>query len=153
MLFAINSPNFNEINPATTIKTTFINATIHSPSFSRLLVSYSNVENVVYAPKNPTVRNNLHCKFTINLSANRDIISPIKKLLLILTTNVPNGKLFPQFCPIHKPMVYLATAPKKPPAPIIRIFSVANYIKNRSFLRFINAYTINSAKFLLYNLL
>jgi uncharacterized protein len=103
----------------------FAPASANDPSSTNRKVSNVRVENVVYAPTNPTVVAVLnHGTTTTRPSMKTAKRKPMASDPLTLTTNVPQGN-GPSFLDVMSPSnPYRATAPKKPATPtaiIVRI--------------------------------
>src|ERR1700683_1697866 len=92
MVLPVIAPNQTEMNPTTTLRTTFNPAIRSSPSWNTRKVSYSNVENVLYPPMNPIGIRYLQFGLQLVFSVKIVITKPIKKHAVMLMINVPARK-------------------------------------------------------------
>src|SRR5437763_4597816 len=110
-------PAYTASSPAPTLARTFTAASNTAPSSARRIVSNAKVENVVYAPRKPTVS----AMRSVGCGRNRSVISakmnPSAKQPDTLITSVSQGNT-PAMCSLMKPpSEYRAIAPKKPAMP------------------------------------
>jgi hypothetical protein len=80
------------------------------------------VENVLYAPTNPTGIRNLHAGFNPVRCPRKAREKPMITQAVMLITNVPYGNLVPKRLAIVAPTQYLANDPSEPPMAIHKYF-------------------------------
>ena len=79
------------------------------------MVSYPNVEKVVYAPKNPTPSNS-HNDWLIEWFKNKCLITPNRKEPLTFIKKVPSGREVVFLFDMKLPKAYRVIAPIPPPS-------------------------------------
>ncbi len=100
------------------------NKMLISLSLKKFILSRAYVENVVKAPKKPTMKKSLPDGESTLLSIERDHANPIKKHPTIFTEAVPHEKPLPRVFWVKVDRKNLHSVPKAPPLPNIRILEI-----------------------------
>lgn len=108
-------PNRTATSPSTMLPTMFEMALRNAPSSHKALDSNIQVENVVYAPMNPTATASRAVSDTTARVPAIARNQPRTKLPVRLMTIVPTGNRGPKSCPHPTAMSQRSSAPRAPP--------------------------------------